>query len=230
MQLALTRTPECCICGCRTDASGGIRPQDTAALRSWFADRQTVLLAGPGLGENAGAVCSGLLGKRPPWAAAVLDADALNALADGSLRGELPEHTVLTPHPGEAARLLHMTTAEVQADREAAAQQLADEYRCVVALKGHQTLVAAPGGPVWINTTGNAGLARGGSGDVLAGLLAGLLAAGWQQGRTALDAAMTAVWLHGAAADRCAKRRSKTAMLPQDLFEDLGALLVELEA
>ena len=90
--------------------------------------------------------------------------------------------------------------------------------------------MAAPGGPVWINTTGNAGLARGGSGDVLAGLLAGLLAAGWQQGRTALDAAMTAVWLHGAAADRCAKRRSKTAMLPQDLFEDLGALLVELEA
>ena len=85
VQLALTRTPECCICGCRTDASGGIRPQDTAALRSWFADRQTVLLAGPGLGENAGAVCSGLLGKRPPWAAAVLDADALNALADGSL-------------------------------------------------------------------------------------------------------------------------------------------------
>ena len=230
VQLALTRTPECCICGCRTDASGGIRPQDTAALRSWFADRQTVLLAGPGLGENAGAVCSGLLGKRPPWAAAVLDADALNALADGSLRGELPEHTVLTPHPGEAARLLHMTTAEVQADREAAARQLADEYRCVVALKGNQTLVAAPGGPVWVNPTGNAGLARGGSGDVLAGLLAGLLAAGWQQGRTALDAAMTAVWLHGAAADRCAKRRSKTAMLPQDLFEDLGALLVELEA
>ena len=81
-----------------------------------------------------------------------------------------------------------------------------------------------------MNTTGNPGMARGGSGDILAGLLAGLLAAGWQQGRTALDAALTAVWLHGAAADRCAQRRSRTAMLPQDIFEDLGAVLAGLEA
>ena len=229
IQLVLARTPECCACGCRTDADGGIRPQDIGALRAWFAGKNTVLLAGPGLGEGAGALCSALLGKRPPWAAAVLDADALNALAAGRVRGPLPEHTVLTPHPGEAARLLHTTVGEVQADREAAVRRLAEEYRCVAVLKGHETLVAEPGGPVWRNTTGNAGLARGGSGDVLAGLLAGLLAAGWQQGRSELDAALMAVWLHGTAADRCADRRSKTAMLPQDIFADLGALLTELE-
>lgn len=229
LQLVLTRTPECCPCGCRTDNAGGIRAQDTAALRGWFADKNTVLLAGPGLGEGAGAICGGLLGKRAPWAAAVLDADALNALAAGTLRGPLPEHTILTPHPGEAARLLHTTVGEVQADREQAVRQLAEEYHCVAVLKGNGTLITAPGEPVWRNTTGNAGLARGGSGDILAGLMAGILAAGWRQGRSALEAAMTAVWLHGAAADHCAERRSMTAMLPRDLFEDLGAVLIGLE-
>ena len=181
---------------------GGIRPQDTAALRSWFADRQTVLLAGPGLGENAGAVCSGLLGKRPPWAAAVLDADALNALADGSLRGELPEHTVLTPAPRRGCAPAAHDDGGGAGRREAAAQQLADEVPLRRGAERPPNAGGRPGGPVWINTTGNAGLARGGSGDVLAGLLAGLLAAGWQQGRTALDAAMTAV---------CCTARRRTA-------------------
>lgn len=229
LQLVLARTPECCPCGCRTDAGGGIRAQDTAALREWFADKNTVLLAGPGLGESAGNLCNVLLGKRQPWAAAVLDADALNALAAGNLHAALPEHAVLTPHPGEAARLLHTTVGEIQADREGAVRRLAEEYRCVAVLKGTGTLITAPGEEVWRNTTGNAGLARGGSGDVLAGMLAGVLAAGWRQGHSALEAAITAVWLHGAAADRCARRRSMTAMLPQDLFEDLGTLLAELE-
>lgn len=230
LQLVLSRTPECCACGCRTDAGGGIHAQDMAALREWFADKSTVLLAGPGLGENAGAIGNQLLGKRQPWAAAVLDADALNALASGSLRAALPAHTVLTPHPGEAARLLNTTVQEVQADREGAVRQLAEEYHCVAVLKGTGTLVTAPGEPVWRNTTGNAGLARGGSGDILAGLLAGLLAAGWRQGHSELEAALTAVWLHGAAADRCARRRSMTAMLPRDILEDMGPLLCELEA
>lgn len=230
LQLVLARTPECCACGCRTDAGGGIHPQDTAALRAWFTDKNTVLLAGPGLGESAGNICNVLLGKRQPWVAAVLDADALNALAAGTLRAALPEHTILTPHPGEAARLLDTTVQEIQADREGAVRQLAEEYNCVAVLKGNGTLITAPGEPVWRNTTGNAGLARGGSGDILAGIMAGLLASGWQQGRSALQAAVSAVWLHGAAADRCAKRRSSTAMLPQDIFADLGILLAEMDA
>ena len=183
IQLVLSRTPECCACGCRTAANGGIHPQD---------------------------------------------ADALNALAAGKYRGDLPANTILTPHPGEAARLLGLTVPEVQADREGAAVSLAEKYHCVAVLKGHHTLVAAPGGTVWRNETGNAGLAKGGSGDILAGLTAGLLAAGLKQGRTPEDAAVCAVWLHGAAADRCAKRRSMTAMLPGDLFEDLGWIFGEL--
>ncbi|MEE0074053.1 MAG: NAD(P)H-hydrate dehydratase [Gemmiger formicilis] len=183
IQLVLSRTPECCACGCRTAANGGIHPQD---------------------------------------------ADALNALAAGKYRGDLPANTILTPHPGEAARLLGLPVPEVQADREGAAVSLAEKYHCVAVLKGHHTLVAAPDGTVWRNETGNAGLAKGGSGDILAGLTAGLLAAGLKQGRTPEDAAVCAVWLHGAAADRCAKRRSMTAMLPGDLFEDLGWILGEL--
>ena len=159
---------------------------------------------------------------------AVLDADALNALAAGKYRGDLPANTILTPHPGEAARLLGLTVPEVQADREGAAVSLAEKYHCVAVLKGHHTLVAAPDGTVCRNETGNAGLAKGGSGDILAGLTAGLLAAGLKQGRTPEDTAVCAVWLHGAAADRCAKRRSMTAMLPGDLFEDLGWILGEL--
>ena len=108
LQLALARTPECCVCPCRTARNGGIHAQDAAALREWFRTKNnTVLLAGPGLGESAASVCKALLHRNAPWSAAVLDADALNALAAGKLkRLPLPKNTVLTPHPGEAARLL----------------------------------------------------------------------------------------------------------------------------
>ena len=231
IQLVLSRTPECCVCPCRTARGGGIHPQDADALRSWFCGKNnTVLLAGPGLGESAAPVCKALLHRSAPWCAAVLDADALNALAAGKLkRLPLPKNTVLTPHPGEAARLLGSSVRQVQADRPAAARALAETYGCVAVLKGSGTLIAQPDGTLWRCTTGNAGLAKGGSGDVLAGMTAGLLAAGLPQGRTAAQMAALAVWLHGEAADRCAEQRSMTAMLPQDLFEELGYLLTELE-
>lgn len=229
IQLVLSRTPECCACGCRTAANGGIHPQDADALRRWFSDRHAVLLAGPGLGESAADVCKALLGRNAPWAGAVLDADALNTLAAGKYRGDLPANTILTPHPGEAARLLGCTVADVQADREQAVLRLAETYHCVAVLKGSGTLIAAPGGELLHNAAGNAGLARGGSGDILAGLTAGLLAAGLKQNRTPAQMAACAVWLHGTAADRCARRRSMTAMLPTDIFADLGEILAEME-
>ena len=229
---AAARLPECCLCPCRARAEGGISPENVPLLRR---QKATVLLLGPGLGGTAqsaarAAETQALVQQLLPGFAgsAVLDADALNALAAGKYRGDLPANTILTPHPGEAARLLGLTVPEVQADREGAAVSLAEKYHCVAVLKGHHTLVAAPDGTVWRNETGNAGLAKGGSGDILAGLTAGLLAAGLKQSRTPEDAAVCAVWLHGAAADRCAKRRSMTAMLPGDLFEDLGWILGEL--
>lgn len=229
VQLVLSRTPECCACPCRAAETGGIAPQDAATLRERFAAKHAVLLAGPGLGESAAEICPALLAPPAPWAGAVLDADALNALAAGAFTDALPANCILTPHPGEAARLLGVTVPEVQENRERAVLQLVEKYHCVVVLKGNGTLIAAPGSAVWRNDTGNAGLARGGSGDILAGLTAGLLAAGLKQGRTALDAAICAVWLHGAAADVCAKRKSMTAMLPTDIFGDLGEILAGME-
>lgn len=224
LQIVLTRTPECCVCGCRTGPDGGILPKDAAALQRWFAGKDAVLLAGPGLGGGAGAVVTELL--RGSWRGVVLDADALNALAEGKLRAALPANTVLTPHPGEAARLLGRTTAEVQADRAGAALALAQKYQCTAVLKGSGTLVAAPEAVLYRNTTGNAGLARGGSGDVLAGMLAALLA----QRLAPAEAAACAVWLHGAAADRCARRLSQATMLPHDILADLAGLWREAEA
>lgn len=137
--------------------------------------------------------------------ALVLDADALNAVAaDAQLqsllqaRGRRGAPTVLTPHPLEAARLLECGTGEVQAQRLVAARELARRYGCVVVLKGSGSVVAAPGGELWINPTGNARLAIAGTGDVLAGMIAARLA----NGEGALDAAAAAVYLHGRAADR----------------------------
>ncbi|HET7792269.1 MAG TPA: NAD(P)H-hydrate dehydratase [Rhizobacter sp.] len=135
----------------------------------------------------------------------VLDADALNVIAaDGSLQQLLSARcargrdTVLTPHPLEAARLLNTSTHEVQANRLAAALQLADRFGSVVVLKGSGSVIAAPGSTPWINATGNAALATAGTGDVLAGWLGGL----WSTaGTAALQPARQATWLHGHAAD-----------------------------
>jgi hydroxyethylthiazole kinase-like uncharacterized protein yjeF len=137
-------------------------------------------------------------------ASLVLDADGLNAIAlqqelRGLLRARTPrlQPTVLTPHPLEAARLLRTSTGEVQADRIAAAQTLADQFGCVVVLKGSGSVIAAPGQRPAINPTGNARLATGGTGDVLAGWIAALLA----QGLPPFEAAQAAVYRHGRLAD-----------------------------
>ena len=144
----------------------------------------------------------------------VLDADALNALgAEGSLQQVLKaraarQHTtVLTPHPLEAARLLHTHAAQVQAHRLAAAQQLARQFQCVVVLKGSGTVIANPQGTPTINPTGNARLATAGTGDVLAGMIGAYLA----QGMPPEQAAMTAVFVHGQAADQWPEQMPLTA-------------------
>jgi len=146
--------------------------------------------------------------------ALVLDADALNAIAaDPQLqlllraRADRPLGTVLTPHPLEAARLLGATTAQVQSDRLVAASSLADMFRCVVVLKGSGTVIAEPGKSPHINPTGNARLATGGTGDVLAGLIAAYLAAG----EDAFVASVGAVFVHGLAADRWPRHTPFTA-------------------
>lgn len=158
------------------------------------------VVAGCGGGHEIGAVLPALLEQAKHL---VLDADALNCIAHNPtlqqpLRARAAGSTVMTPHPLETARLLGMTTPEVQSDRLRAAQTLADRYQSMVVLKGSGTVIAAPNATPRINPTGNAKLATAGTGDVLAGLIA----AHWAGGEGSLEAASHAVYRHGLAADR----------------------------
>lgn len=228
---ASARLPECCLLPCIDGAEGGISPESLSLLRR---QKTAVLLAGPGLGYTAQSTAraaetrtliqqllSGFAG------CAVLDADGLNAAAGLLSAGQPLPHPagalVLTPHPGEMARLTGLSTGAVNADREGIARRFAQQWDAVVLLKGMRTIIAAPDGRCFVNPTGNPGLARGGSGDTLAGILAALLACGLE----AAEAAACAAWLHGAAADRAAAQRGEYGMLPQDLFPALGTLFAE---
>ncbi len=158
----------------------------------------------------------------------VIDADGLYALAgrlkllkDATAKGR---KVVLTPHPGEAGRLLKIKTASVQADRVGAAETLVKRTGCVVVLKGPCTIIAAPGvkfPEIYFNTTGNAGLASAGTGDVLSGMIGGLLA----QGYTPLESAFVAVYAHGLAADRLAEAGGEAGLVATDLLPVIPALL-----
>ncbi len=161
------------------------------------AEARDVVVLGPGLGGEAetGALARELLSAlgRP----AVVDADGLNAFAGQpeALCSGAPR--ILTPHPGEMARLLECDAAEVQADRVGTARALAERSEAVVVLKGARTVLATPGGDVLVNPTGGPGLASGGTGDVLAGVIGAFLA----QGLEPLDAAALGAWVHGSAGE-----------------------------
>ncbi len=186
----------------------------------------TALVAGCGLGrgEDVAAVVRELL--RHHTVPLVLDADGINAISAHTLveeTGTAPR--ILTPHPLEFARLSGMTVEEIQRDRAGAARRFADTYGVILVLKGHHTVVAAPDRAPLINPTGNAGMATGGSGDVLAGIIGSLAA----QGMDAYDAAVCGVYLHGTAGDAAAARLSQRAMLPSDMIDELGSLFLRLE-
>lgn len=172
-----------------------------------------VCAVGPGLGRDAWA--SGVLDAAMASARAlVVDADALNLLAASPRK--MPETAVLTPHPGEAARLLGRAVPDVQRDRVAAARALSERYACVVVLKGAGTVVAAPGG-TWIIDAGNPGMAVGGMGDALTGIIAALRA----QGLPAAEAAVAGALQHAVAGDRAAADGGARGMLPSDLIAAL---------
>ena len=225
------RLPECCLCPCEAGAEGGISPD---SLPKIACQKATTLLLGPGLGGTAQSAAralesrtlvqrllSGFAGD------AVLDADGLNAAAQIMAAGQALPHPsgelILTPHPGEMARLTGLSAAQINADREGTAIRFASQWNAVVVLKGAGTVIAAPDGRYVVNSTGNPGLSRGGSGDVLAGMTAALLACGLP----AFEAACCAVWLHGTAADRAAALHGEYGMLPQDLFPELGRLFAQ---
>lgn len=180
------------------------------------------LLIGCGFGvsEEAKAVVKELLlSTRVPT---VLDADGINLIApDIELLKDVKAPLVLTPHPGEMARLLCTTSAEIEKNRLKYAADFAKEYGVYTVLKGANTIVASPDGDISVNLIGNAGMATAGSGDMLAGITVALLAGG----NSVLSAVKAAVWLHSAAGDAAKNRLGERAMLPTDMIEELPRFL-----
>jgi NAD(P)H-hydrate epimerase len=185
-----------------------------------------VIACGPGLGRSAGVgeFVRALLDRAT--CPLVLDADAITALADdpGRLTGSEERDVIITPHPGEMARLIGASITDVQANRLDVATDFATTHRVYVVLKGHRTVIATPEGHVFINPTGNPGMATGGTGDVLTGMIAAWVA----QLLDAEAACRLAVFLHGAAGDLAESREGQAAMTATDLLDHLGEALTSL--
>ena len=193
-------------------------PDDVSAILNHLEGKSTVLAIGPGLGraeETGAAVRSILAGSPRP---AVVDADALFAY-----RGEpeafrnVPAECILTPHPGEMSTLLDKDADDIRKDREGAAAEAAERTGKVVVLKGHRSIVTGAGN-LYVNGTGGPALAKGGTGDVLTGMAAALLA----QGMKPLDAAVLAVRLHGLAGDIAAAALGNHSVLARDVLERIS--------
>jgi NAD(P)H-hydrate epimerase len=199
-----------------SDGSFALRAAEE--MPSWFEVCDAVAL-GPGLSQNEET--KQFVGRilRDCPRPMVVDADGLNALAghaESLAQRESP--TILTPHPGEMARLIARTTKEVQWDRWGVARRFAKQTGMTVVLKGAGTVIASPHGPLWVNMTGGPALAKGGSGDILTGMIGSFLA----QGFAPLDAARAGVFLHGRAADLAARELTDRAVLARDVLAQLG--------
>jgi len=194
-----------------SDKSISIRAKDIIGDLIDWAD---VLAIGPGLSTNSETV------EFVRWLLThvskpmVIDADGLNALANAvPLIKNYKNELILTPHPGELSRLLSCSPQEISNNRIEMLKKTAQEFGCVIVLKGGPTLTAAPDGSIYINSTGNPGMATGGSGDVLTGIIAGL----WAQKLSALDAAMCGVYVHGLAGDLAAAALTEMSMIAGDI-------------
>ncbi|MBQ3093547.1 MAG: NAD(P)H-hydrate dehydratase, partial [Clostridia bacterium] len=205
---------------------GGFCRTDAAALTALAEGKQAVLV---GCGLSVTEDTRELLMSFLPTVIVpiVIDADGLNVLSGhiDVLKAMGDIEKVITPHPAEAARLLGVSVCEIERDRIGAVKRLATLCRAVVLLKGHRTLIASPDGTVYMNTTGCSGMATGGSGDVLGGMIASFAA----QGMSAWQAAFCGAYIHGAAGETAAQRLSQTAMLPTDLIEALPTWLSHFE-
>jgi NAD(P)H-hydrate epimerase len=191
-----------------------------------FLKGKKALAMGPGLStnEDTAALVKKLLLKAP--CPMVLDADAITAVSDDPgilLKAEVP--VILTPHPGEMARISHCAIPDIQRDRLGSASGFSREHRVVLVLKGHRTIIAGPDGRLAINSTGNPAMASGGMGDTLTGIIAALLA----QGFDAFRAACIGVYVHGAACDRVFGEVSSRGLLATDMLGEIPAVLGFLE-
>lgn len=208
--------------------SGAISESATARALELAATR-TALAIGPGISsgeESTRRFVREVVGQRP--AAMVIDADGLNALAPwpDDLSGSEERPIVITPHPGEMARLVGKSNKEVLADRVEIAREFAVSHNVITVLKGQRTLVASPEGEVYVNPTGNAGMATAGSGDVLTGMTAGFIAqSGERSARGVTEAVVAAVYLHGLAGDIAAEKLGERPLIAGSMIEYLPEAL-----
>lgn len=220
--------PEARVTGFAETNRGDIHP-DAAVCLADRSSRCDAVLVGPGMLDDQTAACltAGLLRRcqaRPvPF---VLDAAALKGLLEGALLGQggaLAGRVIITPHAGEMAGLLGLSREDVLADRLGAARQAAAMFQVVVAMKGACTFIVTPDGTAWSCDRGNVGLATSGSGDTLAGIVAGLLA----RGATPLAATLWGVFLHGQAGERLAQRKGPLGFLARELLAEIPAILAD---
>ncbi|MFN1217960.1 NAD(P)H-hydrate dehydratase [Chryseobacterium kwangjuense] len=186
-------------------------------------EKDSVAGIGPGLGTDPKTKEAFLKFLKDYSKPLVLDADALNIIAEDEKNLKLiPEKSIITPHPKEFERLFG--AFENSFERLESAKRKAEELKIYLVLKDHHTQVITPEGNVFYNITGNAGLAKGGSGDILTGVLTSLLAQGYSEEETCI----LGVWLHGRAADLAAEKHSKESMLPTDVIDEFGSVFEEL--
>ena len=156
----------------------------------------------------------------------VLDADGINALeGKPELLNRANAPVVITPHPGEMSRLSGLSVKRIAAAKEKVAKEFANKYNVVCVLKGHRTVVARPDGKTYVNSTGNPGMAKGGTGDVLTGMIASFIG----QGMRPFNAAMLGVYLHGLAGDLAAKEKGEVSMLASDLLNKIPEAIKKLQ-
>ncbi len=218
-----TKTTEAMTLELPETLAGGLGADAVRVIRD-FCSRASVVLVGPGLGRQEETLESVREIIQTVDRPMVLDADALSALV-GHLEflAAMETPAVLTPHPGEMARLTGLSVQQVQADRIGVARKAAVEWSNIVVLKGARTVVAFPDGEVYVNPTGNPAMATGGMGDVLAGVIAAMIA----QGLSSHDAAVLGVYLHGLAGDLAAEGRA-FGLTAMDLAEKLPSAIFQL--
>jgi ADP-dependent NAD(P)H-hydrate dehydratase len=216
--------PEAMVVGCRQTPVGGIDPANASRLSELGSDCDAVLI-GPGMtDESAVAELTSELLKRLESPVFVLDAHAFATLNAREVPGGRPDSVVATPHSGEMAKFLDIPRAEVDDAPLRAARQAAAALQAVIAMKGASTHVVGPGGEAWLSENGSIGLATSGSGDTLAGILAGLLARGTQPAL----ATIWAVYMHGEAGRRLAKRNGTLGLLAREIPGEIPRIMQEL--
>lgn len=229
--LVAAQVPEAMTLGLPESTAGTVRPEAVGKLKAALKDKRFDALAlGPGLSTHPDTERFVLLALSSLDLPAVVDADALNVLASEEPQGvrellrKRSQPCVFTPHPGEMARCLGIERREVKADRARAAERLAREWGGVAVLKGHGTVVSG-GARTMLNPTGGSGLAKGGSGDVLTGLIGGLWAQAIASGRVSGDVAFwcaaLGVWLHGKAGEAAEKSKTAWACTASDVIDHL---------